>query len=106
MPQVSNVAASCRGALAASSAVLDASRCALQGELGASLAQFDEVMEGTGELQVEVVDEVRRAGMVGWCGGLVGWRVAFLQDMWANTHMQCSAHLQPPALVLHLHTPE
>jgi hypothetical protein len=58
--QVSNVAASCRGALAASSARLDASRCALQGELQATLAQFDAVMDGTGELQVEVVDEVRR----------------------------------------------
>jgi hypothetical protein len=58
--QVSNVAASCRGALAASSARLDASRCALQGELQATLAQFDAVMDGTGELQVEVVDEVRQ----------------------------------------------
>jgi hypothetical protein len=56
---VSNVASSCRGALATSSARLDASRCALQGELQATLAQFDAVMDGTGELQVEVVDEVR-----------------------------------------------
>lgn len=101
MPQVSNVAASCRGALAASSAVLDASRCALQGELGASLAQFDEVMEGTGELQVEVVDEVRWAG-----GGLVGWRVAFLQDMWANTHMQCSDTCSVLRLCCICNTPE
>lgn len=56
--QVSNVAASCRGALAASSARLTASTAALQSELSATLGRFDGVMEGTTDLQVEVVDEV------------------------------------------------
>jgi hypothetical protein len=57
--QVSNVANSCRAALAASSSALADKVAGLQSELDATLSHFDGIVEGTAELEVEVTDEVR-----------------------------------------------
>jgi len=56
--QVSNVACSCRAALTASSCRLAESTAALQAELADTLEEFEGVMDGTQDLQVEVADEV------------------------------------------------
>jgi hypothetical protein len=59
LAEVSNVASSCRAALAASSSALADKVAGLQSELDATLSHFDGIVEGTAELEVEVTDELR-----------------------------------------------
>lgn len=88
--QVSNVSSSCRAALAASSQTLADKTAGLQTQLDGTLRHFDNIMEGTAELQVEVTDEVSKwmcgAGGGGYSKGNGGCTARGTSDCSAGWH--------------------